>query len=101
MANAARSASSGKSLGEVAHHVRQDVDAGDVHRAKRGAARPAERRSGDRVDLFDRVAAARDRFERADDAVECDVVADEVRRVFRDDDALAEMMVGELAKWPP
>ena len=57
---------------------------------------PAERRAGDRVDLLDGVAAARDRFERADDAVERDVVADEVRRVLRDDDALAEMVIGEV-----
>ncbi len=58
---------------------------------------PAHHRTGDGVDLFDAVAAARDGFERAHDAVQRDVVADEVRRVLGDDDALAKMMVGELA----
>ncbi len=84
-----------QSLGEVAHDVRQDVDAGDVHRAKGGAPRAAECRTGDRVDLFNRVTAAGDGFKRADNTVQGDVVADEVWRVFRDDDALAKMMVGE------
>ena len=41
--------------------VREHVDAGDVHRAERGALRPAERRAGDRVDLLDRVSAGLER----------------------------------------
>ena len=45
-------------LGEVARHVREHVDAGDVQRPERRALRPADRRAGDRVDLFDRVLAA-------------------------------------------
>ena len=50
---------------------------------------------GDGVDLFDRVVA---RFERAKDldhAEQADVVRDEVRRVLRDDDALAETKIRE------
>ena len=73
----------------------QDVDARDVHRAERRAFRPAERRSGDRVDLLDRVVTRRERAQRLDDAVQPDVVGDEVRRVLRDDDALAEREIRE------
>ena len=75
----------------------QHVDAGNIHRAKRRAARPAKRRTRDGIDFFDRVLAARNRIERPGDAVQRDVVADEVGRVLGDDDALAEMMVGEIA----
>ena len=75
--------------------MRQHVDAGDVHRAERRAAGTAERGAGDRVDLLDRVLAAGERLERARHAVERDVVADEVRRVLRDDDALAEQVIAE------
>ena len=88
----------GKPLGQVARHVREDVDAGDVHRAERRALRPAERRAGDRVDLFDRELAGRRALEDLHHAVEADVVGDEVRRVLRDDHALAEPMIGELAR---
>ena len=81
---------------EVLRDVREDVDAGDVHRPERRALRPAERRPGDRVDLLDRVAAALERLQRQHHAVEPEVVGDEVRRVLRDDDALAEAVIGEL-----
>src|SRR5439155_21880729 len=74
----------------------EDVDAGDVHCPERGARRPAERGSGHRVDLFDRVLAGFERFEHLRDAEQANVIRDEVRRVLRDDDALAETMVGEM-----
>ena len=74
----------------------QHVDAGDIHRAKRRAAGPAERRTRDGIHFFDGVLAARNRIERPGHAIERDVIADEVRRVLGDDDALAEMMVGEI-----
>ena len=76
--------------------VREDVDAGEIERPERGALRPSERRAGDRVDLLDRVGAGLDLLEDLHHAVERDVVADEVRRVLRDDDALAEVMIGEI-----
>ena len=47
-----------QALGEVARDVRQHVDARDVHRPERRALRAADRRTGDRVDLLDRVLAA-------------------------------------------
>ena len=75
----------------------EDVDAGNVHRAEGRAAGPAHGRSGDRVHFFDGVATAGDGLERAHDAVERDVIADEVRRVLRDDDALAQVVIGERA----
>ena len=73
----------------------EDVEPCDVHRAERRALRPAECGAGDGVDLLDRV---RPRFERAqhlDDAVDADVIGDEVRRVFRDHDAFAEPAIRE------
>jgi hypothetical protein len=42
-----------------------------------------------RVDLFDRVLARLQRAQHLRYAVEADVVGDEVRRVLREDDALA------------
>ena len=75
--------------------MRQHVDAGDIHRPERRAAGTAERRSGNRVDLLDRVLAGRQHIERARDAVQADVVADEVRRVLRHHHALAEDVIAE------
>ena len=55
----------------------------------------ADRRAGDRVDLFDRVFAGRQRAEDLHDAEQAEVVGDEVRRVLRDDHALAEPSIGK------
>jgi hypothetical protein len=82
-------------FGEVADHVRQDVDAREIQRAERGALRPSDRRPVDRVDLFDRVGAGCDERQRTHDVVEREVVADEVRRVLRDDYALAQVQIGK------
>ncbi len=74
----------------------EDVDAGEIERSQRGALRPPQRRPGNGVNFFRRVLAGRYLLEDTHDAVERDVVADEVRRVLRDDDALAEPLIGKL-----
>ena len=51
-----------EAFGEIAGDVSEHVEAGDVGGAEGGAFRPAERRTGHRIDLFDRVGA---RFEDA------------------------------------
>ena len=85
-----------QALVQVAHHVREHVDARDIHRPERRASGTAQRRAGDRIDLFDGVLAAGERIERPRHAVEADVIADEVRRVLGNDDALAEHVIAEL-----
>ena len=91
-----RSSAIVKPLGQIPRDVGEHVDAGDVHRAERRALRPADRRTGDRVDLFDGVLARLERAQDLHDAEQADVIGDEVRRVLRDDDALAEAMIGEM-----
>ena len=75
----------------------EDIDAGDIHRPERGAARPADGRTGDGVHFFDRVLAACNRIERSRHAIKGDVVSDEVGRVFGDHDAFSEMVIGKVA----
>ena len=76
--------------------MRQHVYAGDIHRAKRRAPGAADRGSRDGVDLFDRVLAAGQRAKRQDHTMEPEVIGDEVRRVFRNDDAFAQPVIREL-----
>jgi hypothetical protein len=80
---------------ERARDVREDVHARDVHRAERRALRPADRRTGDRVDLLDRVIAGLERREHLHQPEHADAVGDEARDVLREHDALAEAHVGE------
>ena len=77
--------------------MRQDVDAGDIHRAERRALGASDRRSADRVDLFDRELPGDQELERAHHAVETDPIADEAWRVLGNDNALAERVVHEAA----
>ena len=57
-ANVARASASGSRWCRSRITCANDVEAGEIERAERGALRPADRRSGDLVDLFDRVGAA-------------------------------------------
>ena len=75
----------------------EDVDAGQIERAKRRALRAANGRPGHRVDLFDRVLAGCDEREQMHHAREREMVADEVRRVLRNHHSLAEVVIGERA----
>ncbi len=70
--------------------MRDDVDACDVHRTERRALRAADRWSGDRVRFLDRDVSPLDGTENLNGLEEGDAVADEVRRVPRRHDALAQ-----------
>ena len=73
-----------QAAGQVAHDVGQHVDPRQIHRPERRAFRPADRGTGDGVNLLDRVLGVR----RAPDledlhhAVQADAIGDEVRRVL-------------------
>ena len=73
----------------------EDVDAGEIERAERGALGPANGRSGHRVDFFNRVLASGNEREEVHHTCEREVVADEVRRVLRNHHALAKVVIGE------
>ena len=81
---------------QIARHVCQHVDARNIHRPEGRALGTSDRRSRDRIDLLDGEVAGRKRPEDLRHPEEPDAVADEVRRVFRNDDALPEPEVGEL-----
>ncbi len=93
--NAARASVIRKPLVQVANHVGEDVEAGEIERAERGALRPADRRAGDLVDLLNRVGPLLEAGEDPENAVQREVVADEAWRVLGDDDAFAERAIGE------
>src|SRR6185369_6486900 len=80
---------------QVTDDVTEHVETGDVHRAEGRALGSAERRPRDRVDVFDRELAGFERGENPDYSVQPDPISDEIRRVFSDDDAFAEVQVGE------
>jgi hypothetical protein len=77
--------------------VRQQIDSGDVHGPECRAFRPADRRPGNGVDLLDRVVAGGQGVEGPGHPEESQVVGNEVRRVSRKDDTLAEPPVGATA----
>ena len=81
---------------KISYHVPQHVEARDIHRPERCAFGTSERRPGDGVDLLDRVLACCHLCERAHECVEADVIADEVRRVLGNHDALAQTVVGKM-----
>jgi hypothetical protein len=84
-----------QTLMQVVHDVAEDVHAGQIERAEGGAVRTPDRRTGHRVDLFDGVLAGRDPCQHRGDAVQRQMIADEVRRVLRDHHPFTETAVGE------
>ena len=70
--------------------MHQNVEACDVHRAKRRALRPANRGSGDGVDLLDAVLSGRQCLENSHQAVHRHMVRDEAWRILGDDHVLAQ-----------
>ena len=86
----------GDRLVEVVGDVAERVEPDDVGRAERRALRVADELPREFVDLLDRVVALGGLAERLHHRVDADPVADEVRRVFGDDDALAEVDAGEV-----
>ncbi len=83
-------------LRHVRDHVPEDVEPHQINRPERGRARPADGLTGERVDLFD----AQVHFLHEPYHVEhgkcTDAIADEVGRIFRQHDALAQLRVAEV-----
>ena len=88
----------GGGLTEVAGDVVDDVQAREVGGAEGGAAGAAQRGAGQLVDLRGGQSSPLHVVHGADDAVHADAVGDEARHVVRDDDALAEGGLRELAE---
>ena len=85
-----------EAFAQVGDDVAEDVHAGEIERSESRALRTSERRPGNRINLFRRVLARGHLLEDSQHAVKRDVVADEVRRVLRDHDALPEPAIGEV-----
>ncbi len=85
----------GERLVAVVRDVNERVEADDVRRAEARALRVRHRHAGDRVDVLGRVPELDHQVDRRHHRVRADAVADEVRSVLRDDDALAEHVLAE------
>ncbi len=77
-------------LSEILDDVRQHVQTNDIQRAEGRRLRQAHRRAGERVYLLDRVAALLHQAQHGQRHDGADAVADEIWRVFGDDDAFTQ-----------
>ena len=82
-------------LREVGGNVGEDVDADEIGEAKCSGARPADGGTGERVDFFDSKPCSSIRFGGVEHDRDADAIGDEVGRVVREDDLLAEHAIGE------
>ena len=82
--------------GEVLRHMRHHIDADHVAEAKGSRLWPTDRRAGQRVDLFDREPLLLHQTNRIAHREGPDAVRDEVRRIVRVDDRLAQAQVAEV-----
>ncbi len=78
--------------------MREDVDADQIGETKGSGARPADGGAGERVDLFDGEPLLEHQVGGAKHDRDADAVGDEVGRVVRKDDLLAEDAIGECGK---
>ena len=85
-------------FGEVPRHMRQDVEPHHVRQPEGAGARPADGGAGQRVHLLDGQVFFLHHAQRLQDDEDADAVGDEVRRVAREDDFLAEVLIGEAGK---
>ena len=85
----------GDALREVGGDVGEDVDADEIGEAKGAGARPADGGAGERVDFFDGEALLEHEVGGVEHDRDADAVGDEVGRVVREDDLLAEDAIGE------
>ncbi len=83
---------------QIAGDGGEDIEPGQVDRAKRRALRPADEGSGHRVDLFDGEVARRRGRKELHHAVGAEAIRDECRGIPRDDHALAEAAVEDVAE---
>ena len=84
--------------GEVGGDVGEDVDADEVGEAEGSGARPADGGAGERIDFFDRESLLKHEVGGAEHDCDADAVGDEVGRVVRKDDLLAEDAIGKRGK---
>ena len=82
----------------VADHVQQDVDADNIRQAKRRRPRPAERGTGAGVHFLKRHAQFVHQADRIQHGKRSDAIADEIRSILGDDDALAELVVAKFGE---
>ena len=78
--------------------MQQDVESGEVGRAKGRALRATEERARERVYFVDREVGLHHPRHRGHHAVHAEPVRDEAGHVLRDDDALAEHHFAETAR---
>ena len=88
----------GDALREVGGDVGEDVDADEIGEAKGSGAGPAEGGAGERVHFFDGEALLEHEVGGVEHDGDADAVGDEVGRVVREDDLLAEDAIGEGGK---
>ena len=78
--------------------MRQDIDADKVGKAKGSGARPANGGTGKRINLFNGEPLFQHQIRSVEQHRDADAVGDEVWRVMRKDDFLAEHAVGKSGK---
>ena len=83
-------------LRHVPDHVPEDVEPDQINRAERSRARPADRLTGERVHVFNAHAHFLHEPHHVQHRKRPDPVADEIRLIFAQDDALAERVRGKL-----
>ena len=82
-------------LRKVGGDVGEDVDADEIGEAEGAGARPADGGAGQRVDLFDGESLLEHQVGGVEHDRDADAVGDEVGRVVREDDLLAEEAISE------
>ena len=92
-----RFSSLGRAIVHRGRRVHQDVESDQVGGAERRTPRTSDERTRERVDFFDAVLQLRHRANRRHHRKGADSIGDEIGRVLRDHDTLAEHDVAELA----
>ena len=85
-------------LREVGGDVGKDVDADEIGEAKGSGARPADGRAGERVDFLDGEPLLEHQVGGVEHDRDADAIGDEVGRVVRKDDLLAENAIGKCGE---
>ncbi len=83
----------GKIFVQVFDYVSEHVESHQIERAKRRSLWPAHCRSGDFVDLFNRVAVCQHRANRMQRAERADAIRNKIRAILRHDYAFAQPFV--------
>ena len=86
----------GAGLGEVRHHVGQDVQADHIRQAEATGTRPTDGASGKHIHLFDGEPLLLHQLDGLDHDVDANAIGDEVRGVAGIDHRLAQATVGKI-----